>query len=145
MKRAGKVHWMVLIGGLGALVLLAAFFFGGDTPEAGTSRFMTALAKGDVDGIMASTAWEADQEQDLREQWTFATQEAAPYYRFKYELSHKQIPTKGRATVIMKVWRNFEVRSIYDENYSIQLIERDGKWLVEADSIPRSMYPALPR
>lgn len=144
-KRAGRANWLIVSGILGLVVAVVLVFFSGEAPETAGTRFMTALATGDVNTLVKMSHAEGIPEQELRDQWTFATQVAAPHYRFVYRVTSGVQADANTASVRMSVVRNAERPTSYEEKFELPLVKVNGQWKVDILSLDRRLYPALPR
>lgn len=144
MHRAGRAHWVTIAGSVGFAVLLAIFLIPTNSPNTAANQFMSALAEGDVDKLMALSYYKGSEEK-MRAQWEFAVRECAPYYRFKWRNVGLKEADEKVAGVRMFVQRNLGSGTDYEERFDIPLVKVDGKWLVDVRSISRAMYPGIPR
>ena len=143
--RARRVNWIVV-----ALVLIAASIVGlvataGESPTTATVLFMNALSKGDAKALTERSYFNPERSrQEIEKDWA-KTVDFGKYYMFIWKVESDTRPTPDRATVKMTVMRDVDKGSAYDENFSLDLIRVNGKWLVDVRSINRQLYPALPR
>ena len=141
MKRAGKVHFLVVAGIVGIIVVVALLFSGQQSPMTAADEFMRALAKGDIDKLVAMS-YTSQPKDKLREDWDFAVNKAGKYYQFMYKLKYMKQNDPNNAVVAM----DLEKRSVgYAENFQLSMIKDGGEWKVDVRSISRNMVPALPR
>jgi hypothetical protein len=146
MKRtAGKVHWMILVGGVGMFFILGLLLFSGESPTGVAVRFMGALADGDYKELAELSHIEGRDQKDLEEDWKFATEVAGKYYSFRYRFVNQVDSDKNTASVRTQVWRNYNGGSSYEENFPLPITKVDGKWKVLVRGLSRKMYPGLPR
>lgn len=143
--RAGRANWLV-VGGLAGLVVVTVLFaFSGESPEVATVRFMNALAKGDVDTLTAMSYTAGESKDAMKKEWEYAVKVAGPYYQFSYSIVSSVSPDSNSATVRMKVYRNINRGSSFEEKFELPLVKRDGQWKVDIRSLDRRLYPQLPR
>lgn len=143
MRRAGRVSPLFLGVVLAAVALAILLLYGQEGPAAAGSRFMDALARGDVKTLAETSYVPGKSPEELRKAWEFTTA-AGKHYLFHWEITSSSQVNDHDATVRLAVQRNFGPGS-YDENYGLPLHKVDGKWKVDASGISREMYPALPR
>ena len=144
MRRAGKVSPLLLVAIAGIAALGILLFYGQEGPSAAASRFMDALARGDVDTLTQTSTANGKSPESLRKDWEFATKVAGQHYMFRWSITSSSIVDADDATVRLQVERNFGPSS-YGENYGLPMRKIDGKWKVEASGISREMYPGLPK
>ena len=143
MRRAGRVSPLFLGVIVALLALGALLFMGQKSPAEAGSKFMDALARGDVDALVKTSYAPGKTEQELREDWKLAT-EVGKHYLFLWKVTSSSVTNEDSAVVRLAVQRNFSPGS-YDENYGLPLHKIGGEWKVDASGISREMYPALPR
>ncbi len=143
MRQAGRAHWITIAGIVGVLALVILVLFKRESPTTVANRFLIALAKGNVDDLVELSYYTGDRAK-LREQWTYATQVAGPYYSFRWTVVTAKEADENTASVKTFFERNYGYGS-YPENLDIPLLKKDGKWLVDVRSLYRGMYPAMPR
>lgn len=125
------------------IALVVLIFMGQKSPAEAGSRFMDALARGDVDGLCKTSYAPGKTPEELRKDWEFATT-VGKHYLFYWTITSSSAVTDDSATVRLAVQRNFGPGS-YDENYGLPLHKVNGEWKVDVSGISREMYPALPR
>lgn len=145
MNRSGKVHWMTLAGVAGVVAVLVIFFIGSESPSMAASRFMSALAKGDVSTLVDCSYYPEISKEELTKKWEYTTKVVGPYYMFRWKIANEKITGEKDAAVQLKVERAIDTGSSYEENYGLALVKSNNKWLVDVRSIPRPMFPGLPR
>jgi hypothetical protein len=145
VKKAGGVNWLIIlaVAALGALALV--FVMSGDTPQTVANRFMTALAKGDVDTLVELSEASGKTDEELRQDWEFAVKRAGPHYRFRWHVLSSKEADAQTSAVSMWLWRNAMSSGSYEEKYAIPLTKVDGKWKVLVRELNREIYPGLPR
>lgn len=145
MRRAGRVHWLVLA--TGAIILLLAVFvvLGSESPEASAQKFMVALAKQDAETLADRSYFKPKRDRKaVVEQWK-KTLDRAEYFSFVWRFKGTTVLPNDRATVLMEFVRDAGSKWAYEENFSLDLVKEDGRWKVDVLGISREMYPALPR
>lgn len=147
MRRSGRASLLAILGALGVAVVAALFVFGGESPTSAANRFMSALARGDVEQLTKLSYMGELPESRIREKWEYTTKVASPYYRFTWRTYSELRPTDDTAAVGVMVTRNARPDNIsaYEERFGIPLVRKNGLWLVEVRGLARTMYPALPR
>lgn len=143
MRRAGRVSPLILVAILGVVAVAVMLLFGKEGPAAAGSRFMDALARGDVNALTANSIGDGKTQEELRKDWEFTTR-VSKHYLFHWNVVSANVVNEDSATVRIQVQRNFGPGS-YDENYGLPLRKVGGKWMVVATAISSEMYPALPR
>lgn len=141
--RAGKTHFLVIFGILGAIIVVALFLFRGSDPAVEGTKFMQALARGDAKTLAELSHDPSLDQAALEKEWEFTT-EVGKHYLFMYKMMHTTRHTEESATVNMKVWRDYGPSS-YDENFGLPMVKVDGEWKVSLNELSRALYPALPR
>ena len=144
MRRAGKVSLPILIAIVGVVALVFLVFFAKEGPAAAGSRFMDALARGDVDTLTKTSYADGKSPEDLRKEWEFATKVAGQHYRFKWGIVSSSVTSEDSAVVRLQVQKNYGPGS-YDENFGLTLRKIKNEWKVDPTGISPEMYPALPR
>lgn len=145
MKQSGRVNWIVVTLLAIVLVLAALMVFSGESATSAAARFMTALSKGDVDGLADMSYFNPPRDREsVKKAWN-RTLEIGKHYRFVWMIKSSKSPAPGRSSVTMEVTRDADKGTAYAENFSLDLIQQDGKWKVDTRSISRELYPALPR
>jgi len=144
MRRAGRVSPLFLVVLVGVAAMIGILMFGQEGPSAAATRFLDALARGDVDTLTKSSFVSGKSDDELRKDWQFTTQVAGKYYRFRWQITSARVVDDNTADVRIQVDRNYGPGS-YEENYGLPLAKVNGAWKVDAGGISREMYPGLPR
>lgn len=144
MKRRAGIHWMVLVGIVGAVAILFLLFSGGESASAVGVKFMEALARGDADELTQLSYHPDKSSEELKQEWEYTTQTVGKHYLFTYAVLGEQRQDEDQATVRLQVTRNLGSGS-YEENFGLPMEKRDGKWRVVVNELSREMYPGLPR
>jgi hypothetical protein len=145
MKRAGKVHWMVVIGLMGVLAIIVLLTMSKENPETVASKFLSALAIGDDEKLTELSYYPNGSKDELKRQWQFATKVAAKNYMFFWKIKFTTVADADTASVALEYTRNSLSPASYGENFQLPMVRDKGRWLVDVRSISREMYPALPR
>ncbi len=143
MLRAGKAHWITVIGSVGFVLLLVVFLIPTSSPNTAANSFMSALADGDIEKLLLFSYYNGDREK-LRKQWEFSVNEAGKYYVFRWRNVGVKEADDQTAAVKLMVQRNYGPES-YDEKFDLPMVKVDGKWLVDVASVSRALFPAIPR
>jgi hypothetical protein len=130
---------VVLVGGA-ILILLS----GSDSPETAALRFMTALAKGDVDTLTKLTYAGNESPDDIRKQWDFAENVAGKHYAFLYNITASSRSDENDAAITMDFTKNYGKPGSYNEPVQIPMVRDNGVWKVDVPAVDRTMFPALP-
>lgn len=152
MNFRGRVN-LLLLAVVAMLVLVGALLFtGGESPETGASKFLVALAKGDVQGVMDRTytgkeGTEAEQKfaASYRKQWEFALNEAGKYFVFNWSIAGSEKSNDKEGSVRVDYVKNSLNPLAYSERFDLPMVNHKGKWLVDVSSMSKEFYPASPR
>lgn len=145
MRRTGRAHWTVValvgLAALAAVLLLVRT----DSPQAAADRFLTALAKGDAKTLAEMSFFDPARDAARVEADWRKTLDRGEYFRFVWRQKATNLLPGDRATVAIQFVRDAGTRYAYEENFSLDLLRRDGRWKVDVLGLSREMYPALPR
>lgn len=146
MKRPGKANLIVVLGILCAVLLLGAVFLlqGQDSPAGAVNRFLTAIGNADVDGILANSTFGGEPDDVVRKKWE-ATLHRTEYFRFSWRIKRTVLPTDDEAVVGVEVFKNFGLPNVTQETVQVEVTKENGGWKVDAKSLSRDLFPALPR
>lgn len=145
MKRAGRVNWIVVSLVAIVVVLAALFVLSGEAATSAAARFMTALSRGDAKTLAQMSYFNPKREEsEIQAAWE-KTLSIGKHYRFVWMIKAGKSPAPGRSSVTMEVTRDADKGTAYAENFSLDMLQVDGKWKVDIRSISRELYPALPR
>lgn len=145
MRQSGRGNWIVISLVVVAAVIFSVFLFSGESPSVASERFMEALAKGDAEALTDMSYFSPERPRDkVLSDWK-KTLEISKYYRFAWITKSSSSPAPGRASVKMEFTRDADKGSAYSEGFSLDLVQKNGKWLVDVKSLSRELYPALPR
>ena len=145
MKQAGRVPWWGLVAGAVLLAFLGLAFFAAPSASSAANDFMRALKAGDVDKLVDLSYVPSEDIPKIRKQWEFCLHVATPYYNFAWRPSYSREISDTEFVVRMKVIKNSEKPTSYDEDFDIPLIKSGGKWKVDVYRLSDKFYPALPR
>lgn len=145
MRQSGRINVVALIGGFIALVFAAALSisFLKESPGTVTGKFLTALAKGDVDTLTNLTYGGTMSKEEVKKEWEFSLS-VSKYYRFRWSVVAESTADDKSASVRTQIARNLGPNS-YDENFGIPLVQDKGGWKVDVKGMSRSIFPSLPR
>lgn len=145
MRRAGRVHWIVLALLGSALLALAMLALSADSPRSAANRFLVALARGEAQALADLSYFEPPREPAaVRELWA-KTLDRGAYFRFVWRIRGTTELPNDRATVGIQFVRDAGSRYAYEENFSLDMVRDQGRWKVDVMSLSREMYPGLPR
>lgn len=153
MKQSGRVSLLALLS-LVCLVLVAGvLMFSQEGLGTVGTRFMGALASGDVDQLTKLTYLGNRSQEDIKKAWTFTTTVPGQHYFFRWHLLDSRQADATSGSVRVAVERNIGSGGSYDENYGLQMVKvgpdnqlsPNGTWKVDVGGINREMYPGLPR
>lgn len=144
-RQAGRISPLTVFGASAVVLLGVGFFFAQESVGTVGSKFMDALARGDVTRLTEMSYMADLPREEIRKKWDFTVNKAAPYYRFTWNIAGANETKDGTGNVRLKVQRNIESGGAYDENFQLPLIKTNDGWKVDVRSISRDMYPGLPR
>ena len=145
MRQSGRISLLALVVIVGLVLVGFILLFGQESLTSVGARFMTALAKGDVDTLTKMSSLGDEPEDQIRKQWVFACNTAGKHYAFLWRITSSMEQERDKiGSVQMQVTRNAMSPGGYDEGFQLPLIKKDGQWKVDVGSISRQMYPALP-
>lgn len=146
MNRAGKASPLVVLGIVCVVALLGVIFFlqGAESPATRANAFLTALGQGDVDGIMKTSTFGDEPAESVRKKWE-KTVYRAEFYRFHWEIKNTSMAGDDEANVAVDMYKHADNANSTSTRVQIPLVKTDGEWYVDAKSLNRDMYPALPR
>jgi len=136
---------------VGALGVVAAVIFVGILATGRESlgsvggRFMSALAKGDVDTLTKMSYLGNEPEDQIRKEWDFAVNTAGKYYNFTFRITGSLQSNDKTGSVNMQLMRDATSAGSYEEVYELPLVKVGDDWKIDVKSISREMYPALPQ
>lgn len=145
MKQAGKTSVITIFGILGAVTIGILMFFGQESPSTACTRFLDALARGDVDAVVKNSFMAGVDDAKAKESWTYTLKTAAPYYRFGWEILNTKTASDTKASVEINFVRNIGSDMAYPERFGIPMEKKDGTWKVDVRSLPRKIFPSFPR
>lgn len=145
MMQSGRGNWLLIsvvavLAAIGVVIATA-----GETPTTATARFMTALAKGDAQTLTDMSYFNPPRSREqVLEAWK-KTLQYGKFYVFSWRVTEDTRPSPGHAKVGLQVAKDANSQMAYEEPFSVDLVQQNGKWLVDVRSISRPMYPSLPR
>jgi len=145
MNRFGRVNIILVVGIAVVLMLGYVIFMTRESVQTVGTKFMSALAKGDVNTLTELSALDGRDKEDLRKQWDFAINKAGKHYLFRWRIMGSKEADENSAAVRMQVIRNAMSSASYEENFQLPMVKEDGRWKVDVGNISRDMFPALPR
>ena len=145
MRRAGRVHWLILATGAALLALVVIALLASESPEGAAQKFMVALAKRDAKTLADRSYFTPKRERaTVVADWE-KTLDRAEFFRFVWRFKgYNELPN-DRATVSMEFVRDAGTKWAYEENFSLDMVKEDGRWKVDVLGMSREMFPALPR
>lgn len=146
MLRAGKVSPLVVLGVAGVLGLAGMLFFlqGRETPGVRVQKFLTGLAKGNVDEVMAVSKFGDQPDETVRKKWEVCLHRSE-YFRFYWKILETFNPSPDEAIVAINIYTGAAANEATEKRYQIPMIKDNGEWFVDAQSLNRDIFPALPR
>lgn len=125
--------------------IIAIIATAGESPTTAAAIFMSAMSKGDIKTLTERSYFNPHREPaEVEKDWK-KTINLGKYYAFIWKVDSDARPTPDRATVKMTVMRDVNKGNSYEEQFSLDMIKVNGKWLVDVRSISRQLYPGLPR
>lgn len=145
MRNGGRINWLVLALVTVVLLIVVLVTLSGETSSVAARRFMKALSMGDAKTLTDMSYFEPERsKEEVLKSWE-RTVEIGRFYRFSWNIKNSKSPASGRSTVSMDFTRDADNPNSYGETFSLDMIQKDGKWLVDVKALSRDMYPALPR
>jgi len=141
----GRANWLTIAGVAGLAAIIFLFALTGESAQAVGTRFMAALAKGDVKTLTDISYAPGTEPEELEKQWDYAVNTAGKHYRFVYKIVTTSNANDETATVRMMVVRNVDSDQGYEEKFELPMVKKDGRWRVEIRSLDRRIFPQLPR
>ncbi len=146
MRVAGRISLVYVAAIAGVVVVSGLLLMGRESLTAVGGRFMSALAKGDVNTLTKMSYLGDKSEEDIRKQWDFAVNHAGKYYQFGWRVTAtSEAEPNVSGSVRLSVARNIGSGSSYEENFQLPVIMKNGMWKVDVRGISRELYPGLPR
>ena len=140
-----NVRALGLLGVVAFVAILGLILFAGPSAGSAANDFMHALQAGDVDRLTELSYVPKEDGQKIRKQWEFCIHTATPYYNFLWHPSFVRQISDDEVVVKMKVVKNAENSSSYDEDYDLCMVKVDNKWKVDVYRLNGKFYPALPK
>lgn len=144
-RRAGRVSILTVLALVAVVAVIAGFVFSGQSVDTAGSRFMDALARGDVERLTSLSVIPGRSTEEVRKEWDFAVNRAGKFYRFGWQIAGADTTGPDRGYVRLKILRNIENPGSYEENFQLPMRKVDGAWKVAVAEISPEMFPALPR
>lgn len=145
MNRFGRVNIVLIIGIVVVAMLAYVILMTRESVTTVGTRFMSSLAKGDVNTLTEMTFLEGRDKEDVRKQWDFSVNQVGKHYRFAWRIVSAREIGSDSAAVRLQVVRDLESSAAYEENFQLPLRKENGAWKVDVSNISRDMFPALPR
>jgi hypothetical protein len=144
MRQAGRAHWTVVATAAVAALVAALVASSRESPQTAADRFLTALAKADAETLADLSYFDPPRQRDAVLGAWKDTLRRAEYFRFMWRIQGTTMLPGDRATVVLEFVRDAGTRFAYEENFSLDMVQHEGKWKVDVKAISREMYPALP-
>ena len=145
MNQSGRVSVLGILGLLSFVLIATLLFLSRESLNSVGGRFMSALAKGDVDTLTKMTYLGKRSPDEIRTMWTFTTKTAGKYYNFAYRITSSQQSNATNGSVTMQIMRDADSGSAYEEKRELPLLKVGDEWKVDVANISRDIYPGLPR
>ena len=137
---------LLTVGGvIAAVVLVGGFFLAKESVGTVGTRFMDALARGDVETLTKMSYIGDRPEAEIRKDWDFAVNNAGRHYRFAWKFLGSEQTGPEAGNVRLDIQRNLDKGGSYDEKFQLPLIKVGDVWKIDVRSVSRDMFPALPR
>lgn len=144
-RNAGRISPLTVFGVAAVALVGVGLFVAQESVTTVGSKFMDALARGDVNRLTEMSYISDLPKEEIRKRWEFAVNTAAPYYRFTWQVAGATETADGTGSVRLKIVRNVESGGGYEENFQLPLLKTGEGWKVDVRGISREMYPGLPR
>lgn len=145
MKQSGRANWILAVLVVIVAAIATMFAAAGESPTDAGARFMHALARQDADTLARMSFFNpARTPEEVLADWKH-TLKISKTYMFAWRIQSSSKPTGDRCSLVMGFTRDANNTMSYEETFPLELVKRDGKWLVDVRSLSRAMYPALPR
>jgi hypothetical protein len=142
-KRSGRISFILLAAICSVAFIAVLFSFGGDTPGAASSEFLTALATGDAKTLAKRSIIRDLNEEQRQKAW----EESLKYSRsFLFHWALGPISADNeQASVKLEFTRNLYSPTAYAEHFELFLVKKPDGWKVDVPQLSREMYPYLPQ
>ena len=144
MKSSGRVSLVALLSVVAIGIFVSVFFFSKESLSSVGGRFMTALAKGDVD-TLTKMSYSNKSPEEIRKEWDYTVHKAGKNYNFLWRILSATQADKDTASIRVGVTGDPANGSSYEQNYGLPLVKVGDEWKVDIKGINREMYPFLPR
>lgn len=145
MKQSGRASLIMLATAAMVILLGMIFLFGKESLTSVGTRFMSALARGDVDTLTKMSLVGDETPEQMHKEWDFAVNTAGKHYRFFWRITSELQADERSGSVRMQITRNADTPGGYEEAFQLPLEKVNGEWKVDVRGISREMYPGLPR
>ncbi len=145
VRTAGRISPLTLFGVAAIVLVGVGLFIAQESVATVGSKFMDALARGDVETLTEMSYMADLPKEEIRKRWDFTINKAAPHYRFTWSITSSDETADNTGNVRLKVMRNVGSGGGYDEKFELPLVKVDDEWKVDVRSISRDMFPGLPR
>ena len=144
MRQSGRIN-ILGAAGLISIFLIAFMFFGArESLTTVGARFLSALAKHDVDTLTKMTYLDGQNTDQIRKQWERCF-EYSKFYRFEWRVTGGTEQGKELGTVQFATTAPLDDPAAYEQNRQLRVQKVDGEWKVAVREIARDFYPMLPR
>lgn len=146
MKRAGRVSPLVILGVLGLLGILGVIIFtrSGTSPAQRVNDFFGALGSADLETIINVSTFGDRPADEMRPKWQQCL-DRTTYYKFAIQIKDTTYTSDEEATVAVEIYKNIMNPGVTSTRIQVPVVKVNGEWLVDARSLSRDAYPALPR
>lgn len=145
MNQSGRVSLLGILG-LASFVLIGALLFlSRESLNSVGGRFMSALAKGDVDTLTKMSFLGKRTPEEIRNMWKFTVGTSGKYYNFRYRITSSRQADQNSGTVTMMFTKDADSPSAFEEKRELPLVKVNDDWKVDVANMSRDIYPGLPR
>lgn len=146
MKRAGRASPVLILGSVGLIGMIAVLILTrtGTTPAQVVNQFFSALGSGDLDAVLKTSTFGDEPDDVMRPKWQ-VTLDRTKYYRFAIQIKDTNYSTPEEATVAVDMYLNVMNPGVTAKRIQVPVVKVGGEWKVDARSLNRQTYPALPR
>jgi len=145
MKQAGRASWLLVLAILAIVIVVGLAFMSSGSPTSAAAKFLWALQRHNVDELVELSNVPEGDKAKLRQDWEFNLNVASKYYNFAWGISHAKQITNDQAVVAVKIKKNAEKPTAYEENFELPMVKVNGQWKVDIYRLSRKIYPSLPR
>lgn len=144
-KTPRRLNIGAIFGGIIVIMVAVILIFSQESPKAAGTRFMDAMARGDVKTISSLSVLGKDDQPTIEKKWDRALNFVGKHYGFTWMITAESKASETSAAVRMQVERNIQDPSFYEEKFELPMIKVNGKWKVDVGNLDRRIFPGLPQ